>query len=159
MCLYLNINLFFKVTQNTRGFMAKHCTVLITEDDHEDASFLQQALRENSFKGNIEHVENGVQLLSKLIEMKSLNLLPEMIVLDLNMPLKGGLEVLNEMSTDDTLKRIPVAVVTASLRNEDELTCSRLGCDLYFRKPIKMKEYTDLASRLVGHIRSKHPYC
>ncbi len=135
------------------------CTVIITEDDNEDAEFMQQALREKSFKGNIQRMTDGVQLMTRLTEMKKSNVLPEMIILDLNMPLKNGLEVLADMNTDDSLKTIPVAVVTASLRKEDEDTCGSLGCNLYLKKPGRLKEYEEIASRIIVHIKERYPYC
>jgi two-component system response regulator len=137
----------------------KKCTVIITEDDNEDAEFLQQALRERSFDGEIQRMTDGVQLMTRLSEMKISDTLPEMIILDLNMPFKNGLEVLADMNTDDRLKQIPVTVVTASLRKEDEDTCDSLGCELYMRKPVRYRQYMDIASEIISHIKRKFPYC
>jgi len=137
----------------------KKCTVIITEDDNEDAEFLHQALRETSFRGNIQRMTNGLQLMTTLSELKSSNMLPEMIILDLNMPFKNGLDVLADMNSDDTLKNIPVAIVTASLRKEDEDTCGNLGCDLYMKKPVRLIEYREVASRIMKRIKQKYPHC
>ena len=137
----------------------KKCLVLITEDDTEDAEFMKQALRENAFNGDIEHLTNGVQLMNKLSQMKNSNMLPEMIILDLNMPLKNGIEVLNDMNNDIAYKNIPVVVVTASLKKEDEINCNKLGCDLYIKKPVRFTEYNDIASRVLSRMKARFPYC
>ena len=132
---------------------------MITEDDAEDADFMRQALHSNAFAGNIEHFMNGAQLMNKLSQCKAENALPEMIILDLNMPLKSGIEVLKEMNTDPDLQKIPVAVVTASLRKEDEEACDTLGCELYLRKPVRFNEYEKIGSQIVSKLRSKFAYC
>ncbi len=137
----------------------KKCTVMITEDDSEDAEFMRQALQANSFGGDIEHYQNGVELLKQLSKCKAEKSLPEMIILDLNMPLKNGLEVLREMHTDPDYKQIPVAVLTASLRKEDEIACDTLGCKLFIRKPVRFNDYKQIASDIVSHLRSRFTYC
>ena len=137
----------------------KKCTVIITEDDNEDAEFLRQALLERSFDGEIQRMANGVQLMTRLSEMKISDDLPEMIILDLNMPFKGGLEVLADIQVDETLKTIPVTVVTASLRKEDEDNCGALGCELYLKKPVRYREYMDIASEIISRIKLRFPYC
>ena len=139
--------------------MSKKCTVIITEDDKEDADFLQQAFINSSFTGNIQHLGDGVQLMNKLSELKNTGTLPELIVLDLNMPYKNGLEVLEEMNNDPEYKKIPVAVLTASLHHQDEENCGSLGCDLFIRKPIRFDEYNHIAERMVVHIRERFSYC
>lgn len=137
----------------------KKCTVLLTEDDHEDAEFMRQALELNSFSGNIHHLSNGLQLLHKLNECKSGNTLPELIILDLNMPFKTGVEVLKEMNADPEYQKIPVAVVTASLKKEDEELCAKLGCQLYIRKPVRFNEYQQIGKKIVAHLRTRFPFC
>ncbi len=139
--------------------MNKKCTVFITEDDHDDASFLKQALIDSSFNGNIEHLDNGRLLLDKLNDSKQKKSLPELIILDLNMPLKGGLEVLSVMNADPEYKSIPVAVVTASLNNEDEVRCKRLGCDLFRKKPVRLSDYQIIATDIVTLLRSRFAHC
>lgn len=139
--------------------MSKNCTVFITEDDKEDADFLRQALIDSSFNGKIEHLADGVQLMNKLSRLKNTGNLPELIVLDLNMPYKSGIEVLTEMSQDPEYKKIPVAVLTASLRKQDEENCDSLGCDLYLTKPIRFSEYKSIAGRILSHIRQRFSYC
>lgn len=139
--------------------MTKRCTVLLTEDDQEDADIMQQALIENAFTGTIQHLTNGKQLMAKLSELKNEGVLPEMIILDLNMPFMNGLEVLNSMSNEPDYKNIPIAVVTASLRSEDEKFCDSKGCSLYFKKPVRFVEYKGIAASIVALIKSKFHYC
>jgi len=139
--------------------MTKKCKVLITEDDAEDATFLQQALLQQSFKGDIELLANGRLLMDKLAILKAANALPELIILDLNMPLKSGMEVLNDVNNDPDYRTIPIAVVTASLRKEDEAYCGSKGCQLYLRKPLRFNEYSRMAAQILSLMRQRFNYC
>ncbi len=139
--------------------MKKKCKVIITEDDYDDADFLKDALRQNQFQGDIEHIENGEKLMRQLLALKQENLLPELIVLDLNMPFKSGYDVLVEMKSDPQLQNIPIAVVTASIRNEDKTYCDERGCSLFERKPISVHEYSDIAYRIVHLLKRQYSYC
>jgi DNA-binding response OmpR family regulator len=140
--------------------MNKKCTVLIIEDDNDDAFFLEQALIKSSFGGNIEHLKDGRELLDRLLLIKQQEQdFPELLVLDLNMPFKSGLDVLSEMNNDAELKNIPVAVVTSSLRNHDKIKCEQLGCDLYINKPVRFSGYYQIAGDLLTLLRSRFHYC
>ncbi|MCE3283132.1 MAG: response regulator [Chitinophagaceae bacterium] len=139
--------------------MTKICQVLITEDDQEDAAFMKEALMNNSFGGDISVFSNGLTLLEQLTRMKAHGRLPELVILDLNMPFKTGLEVLSEMKQDPSYRAIPVVVLTASLRQQDEDHCAALGCERFLRKPVRMTEYTQIATDILNLLRQRSPYC
>ncbi len=114
--------------------------ILVAEDDADDRFLLETAFAENGFKGKLEFVENGVELLEYLRNLKTDanndHPLPGFILLDLNMPKKDGREVLKEIKEDPRFKKIPVIVFTTT-KNENEINrCYELGANTYVVKPV-----------------------
>ncbi|GAB2676201.1 response regulator [Flavihumibacter cheonanensis] len=115
--------------------------ILVAEDDADDRFLLETAFAENGFKGKLEFVENGVELLDYLRNLKKEDAntdhpLPGFILLDLNMPKKDGREVLKEIKEDPRFKKIPVIVFTTT-KNENEINrCYELGANTYVVKPV-----------------------
>jgi two-component system response regulator len=115
--------------------------ILVAEDDADDRFLLETAFAENGFKGKLEFVENGVELLEYLrnlnaSENNAEHPLPGFILLDLNMPKKDGREVLKEIKEDPRFKKIPVIVFTTT-KNENEINrCYELGANTYVVKPV-----------------------
>jgi CheY-like chemotaxis protein len=118
-------------------------TVFITDDDSDDREFLLEALKKIGYQGNTVLFDHGEQLLEHLSEHAAET--PDLILLDLNMPIKDGYETLKELKSGPQVKSIPVMILTSSTRKEDEGICHRLGCDYFQRKPITLQEYKELA--------------
>jgi CheY-like chemotaxis protein len=111
--------------------------VYLVDDDIDDLEIVQEALRSHSYKGPVAIASNGKILMDQLhIEKK-----PDVILLDLNMPLKDGFQVMKEMMMDASLKEIPVIVLTSSSNKRDEIRCFELGCKHYYTKPDKIDDY------------------
>ncbi|KYP15236.1 response regulator [Flavihumibacter sp. CACIAM 22H1] len=115
--------------------------ILVAEDDADDRFLLETAFAENGYEGKLQFVENGVELLDYLRNLKSQEAgadshLPGFILLDLNMPKKDGREVLKELKEDPRFKKIPVVVFTTT-KNENEINrCYELGANTYVVKPV-----------------------
>lgn len=129
--------------------------ILIAEDDADDRYLLQTAFAETGYPGQIDFVENGIEVFNYLeniyasnnLEMKAL---PGFILLDLNMPKKDGREVLKELKQHPVFKKIPVIVFTTT-KNEIEIKrCYELGANSYVVKPITF----DALLKVVENIRS-----
>jgi len=136
--------------------MIKKCDVILADDDADDRMFLVEALQDNSFSGHLCEAENGKSLL-EILEYKKANpnkILPYLIVLDLNMPLLNGFEVLKILKNDNDLNKIPVVVLTSSSRKEDENICKNAGCLRYIRKPHSISGYSVIAKELLSIIYS-----
>jgi DNA-binding response OmpR family regulator len=112
--------------------------VFLVDDDSDDLEIMCEALYENSYKGPVETLSNGRELMNKLSNGKAL---PHVIVLDLNMPFKDGFQTLNEIRNNPSFSQIPVVVLTASTRKEDEIRSLESGCNYFFTKPFKMEHY------------------
>ena len=119
--------------------------VYIVDDDTDDVELLQEALVRNSYKGPVRTALNGVQLMRDLSD-SSAQRLPDVIVLDLNMPLKNGFQVLEEIKEHPSLHAVPVIVLTASTNKSDEIKCFELGCKFFFQKPHTMPDYSPIVA-------------
>ena len=102
----------------------RHTTTLLAEDDPDDRLLTEQALKESSFFGAIKTVSNGEDLINYLKHQGDYAdtpqwSLPDLILLDLNMPRKDGREALAEIKKDPALKHIPIVVLTTSCSEED----------------------------------------
>ena len=111
--------------------------ILIAEDDADDRFLLQAAFDENSFNDILQFVENGVELLEHLNGCISAAdiVLPDIILLDLNMPKKDGREVLREIKQVPEFRKIPI-IIFSTTNNRQEITrCYELGANSYITKP------------------------
>ena len=127
--------------------------VYLVDDDTDDLELIQEALHRNHYTGPIATALNGLALMNALSKPK--RILPRLILLDLNMPLKNGFEVLQEIKSDTDLKAIPVVVLTASRKAEDEKRCYALGCNLFQSKPDTIIEYNKLVVRIFGFLENR----
>ena len=78
---------------------------------------------------------------------------PDLILLDLNLPKKDGREVLAEIKADPSLRRIPVVVLTTSRAEDDVLRCYDLHANCYVIKPIDFEEYVDVVRSIEAFLR------
>ena len=115
--------------------------VYLVDDDVDDLEFVQEALVSNSYKGPVDTATNGQQLLERLADQKTK---PDVIILDLNMPLLDGFQALHRIKSNPTFSRIPVIILTASTNKDDEMRCFALGCTSFFRKPSRLDQYSEL---------------
>lgn len=120
--------------------------ILLVEDNPGDVRLTQEALKEAKVK-NILHVANdGVEAMEFLRnEGKYKNMLrPDLILLDLNMPRKSGLEVLSEIKADDELKQIPVIILTVSKNEEDIINSYDCHANCFITKPADLDQFLNV---------------
>ncbi|MBW2709268.1 MAG: response regulator [Deltaproteobacteria bacterium] len=99
--------------------------ILLVEDDRVDAMTVKRALKEIKVTNRLDVVENGEAALSFLRNPEHEK--PGIILLDLNMPKMNGIEFLEIAKKDDTLKRIPVVVLTTSKEDQDKVDSFNFG--------------------------------
>jgi chemotaxis family two-component system response regulator Rcp1 len=111
--------------------------VLLVEDNHSDALFAFEAFKNFKIPVDLIRVSDGEEALAYLKkENKHAGVqTPDLILLDLNMPKKGGLEVLTEIKNDPELKEIPVLILTSSQSNEDLEKAYEAHANFYIVKP------------------------
>lgn len=117
--------------------------ILFVEDNPGDVRLTIEAFKECKIQNNLHVVVNGVEALAFLRrEGKYAGVpRPDLILLDLNLPLKDGREVLKEIKEDANLKRIPVAILTTSKAEEDIIRSYDLHANCYITKPIDLNQF------------------
>ncbi|HAM38904.1 MAG: response regulator [Elusimicrobia bacterium RIFOXYC2_FULL_34_12] len=121
--------------------------ILLVEDNPADVRLTTEALKEDKIFNNINVVPDGVEAMAYLRkEGKYTNTVrPDLILLDLNLPKKDGREVLKEIKSDDSLKTIPVVILTVSKSEEDILKTYNLHANCYITKPVDLNQFMKVA--------------
>ena len=121
----------------------KHVEILLVEDDPADIRLVQEGLKEGKVPSHLNVVRDGVEALAYLRRQNGYSSAarPDLILLDLKMPKKGGLEVLAEIKGDTTLRRIPVIVLTTSDAPDDVFRSYDLQASLFITKPEDLDEF------------------
>ena len=117
-------------------------SIMLVEDDQVDTMTVRRALKELHVANPLEHVENGEEALNYL--RNPANPRPCLILLDLNMPIMGGIEFLQIAKKDESLKGIPVVVLTTSEEQEDKVESFQLGVAGYMRKPVDYPNFVEM---------------
>ncbi len=108
-------------------------SVFLADDDADDRFLFEEALMQIRNNVKITALNNGEQLMSRLEDKKSHH--PNLIFLDLNMPLKNGIECLEEIKSDNNLKNIPVVIFSTSKQKENINQAYIKGANFYMYKP------------------------
>jgi len=114
--------------------------ILMAEDDPDDRALIMDAFQETRIQGELRVVKNGQELLDYLYNRGDFEITenapkPQLILLDLNLPGVGGHEVLEEIKSHSTLRRIPVVVLTTSQDEQDVIRSYSAGASSYITKP------------------------
>ena len=122
--------------------------ILLIEDDMIEVMKLNRAKSSLQLNHKIIEANNGEDAL-KLLEQK--DDLPDIILLDLNMPKINGIEFLKILKTDERLKYIPTIILTTSNNQRDLLECYKIGVAGYILKPLKYEEYVSKIEKLLSY--------
>jgi chemotaxis family two-component system response regulator Rcp1 len=124
--------------------------ILLIEDNIGDIRLTEEALKESSLIVNLSVVRDGMEAMNFLRrEGDHANALtPDLVLLDLNLPRKDGREVLQEIKTDSSLKRIPVVVLTTSEAESDILATYGFHANCYINKPVDMDQFIKIVNML-----------
>lgn len=127
--------------------------ILLVEDNVHDAELAIRALRSNNVARQIVHVKNGVAALDFLFgrgmyEGRNIQAKPKVILLDLKMPMLGGLEVLESIVGNEITKTIPVVVLTSSKEHPDIEKAYQLGANSYIVKPVDFESFRKVVNDL-----------
>ncbi|MGC2457269.1 MAG: response regulator [Gallionellaceae bacterium] len=116
--------------------------ILLVEDDQVDVMTVKRALKEIRVTNPVVNLENGEEALKYLRDPKSGK--PCIILLDLNMPIMNGIELLQVIKQDAMLKRIPVIVLTTSEEQQDKISSFNLGVAGYMAKPVDYRQFVEV---------------
>jgi len=120
--------------------------ILLIEDDPGDVELIREALQDSKLLLNLHVTGDGVEAMSYLRRegVYADAPVPDLILLDLNLPKKDGSQVLKELKSDDKLKMLPVVVVTTSKAEEDIVRSYTLGANCVVTKPVGLDEFMRL---------------
>ncbi|WP_299533029.1 response regulator [Ulvibacterium sp.] len=122
--------------------------ILFIEDDNIELMKLRRTVSKLKLKHVITEARNGEEALQKL---GSEDALPDIILLDLNMPRMSGIEFLKILKAHDTLKYLPTIILTTSENRADLLECYRIGIAGYVIKPLKYEEYQSKLQKVLAY--------
>ncbi len=132
--------------------MTRPARVLLVEDNEADVRLTREALRDAGDDIRLSSVTDGELALAYLRRENGYAEAPrpDLVLLDLNLPRKNGLEVLEEMRADPDLACVPVIMLTTSSAEHDIVACYSRGANCFVVKPLELDEFMDL----IGAIRT-----
>jgi CheY-like chemotaxis protein len=126
--------------------------MLVVEDNPADVLFFREAVQSSKTPSSVQVVGDGNDAMAFLRREGSFADAPrpDVIVLDLNLPLKNGHEVMKELSADPSLNTIPVAILTTSTSEEYVCECYPRGRCLYFTKTDDFRQLQDIVRQIAA---------
>lgn len=121
--------------------------VLLIEDDNIEIMKLERTLAKLQLAHKITVAKNGESALEQLRSKA----LPDIILLDLNMPKMSGIEFLSILKADETLKYLPTIILTTSENRADLLKCYQIGIAGYVIKPLKYEDYQSKLQKVLAY--------
>jgi len=127
--------------------------VLLVEDNPADQQLTIRAFKKGHVNINLQIANDGVEAMEylhaegKYSDRKEYPI-PDLILLDINMPRKDGKQVLKEIKTDQNLKIIPVIMLTTSDQEKDIIDSYNLGVNAYISKPVRINDFMDVVNKL-----------
>jgi two-component system, response regulator len=123
--------------------MRNKFVIVVADDDLDDQELMKKGLKDCKVQVEINAVYNGLELMDFLLKkekFKNISGTPDLILLDLNMPLMDGFEVLKEIKKYPNLKKIPLYVITTSRSKADKEKAVELGADGFYSKGSSSKD-------------------
>lgn len=128
--------------------MTKSLNILLIEDDAIEVMKFNRVVKTLGLNHKIIEANDGEQALTIL---KDKEIIPDIILLDLNMPKLNGIEFLTILKNDEILQYIPAIILTTSSNHKDMLECYKIGIAGYVLKPLKYEDYTDRIKRMLDY--------
>jgi CheY-like chemotaxis protein len=113
--------------------------ILLVEDNPADVRLTVEALKEARVRNRLHVARDGVEAMAMLRSTSTPR--PDLILLDLNLPRKDGREVLREVKADDSLRHIPIVILTTSQAEQDILQSYRLHANAFVTKPVEIDQF------------------
>ncbi len=133
--------------------MAPNAVILLVEDNEDDELLTRRALVKNHIANEVVVAHDGVEALDYLFGTgahagRDTRVQPQLILLDLNLPRLGGLEVLKRIREGERTRFLSVVVLTSSREDEDVITSYANGANAYVRKPVEFTQFSDAVKTL-----------
>jgi CheY-like chemotaxis protein len=150
--LQLSVSTLFEQASKDDG--AKQTVgILLVQDNPRDVEQTKQSFTQARITNPVRVIHDGAEALDFLFgtgayATRRADSHPQVVLLDLDLPKGGGLEVLRRLKADERTRDIPVIVLTASTRDRDIGECRRLGAANYIVKPVGFHNFTEVTARL-----------
>jgi len=127
--------------------------ILLVEDNPDDEALTLRALQKNNIINEVVVARDGVEALDFLFGTgvyagRDLSLMPEVILLDINLPKINGLEVLEKIRANERTRLLPVVILTTSNEEQDKIKSYTLGANSFIRKPVDFQQFSEAIRQL-----------
>lgn len=124
--------------------------ILLVEDNEGDVFLTLEAFGESKIETQVSVARNGQEALDFLNQKGDFSdaQRPDLILLDINIPIFNGFEVLEMIKKDDSLKKIPVIILTTSSNQKDIERAYKNYCNSYVKKPLEMEEFLEVILKI-----------
>jgi CheY-like chemotaxis protein len=126
--------------------------ILYAEDDSDDRFFLSESLAATGWGADLIYASDGEEAISYLESVSTANILPSLIVLDLNMPRRDGKQTLQYIKSKPRFSKIPVIILSTSANKAEMDDCTSLGAVSYFKKPTHFTGYFEIVKAFQSFI-------
>jgi two-component system, response regulator len=128
-------------------------TILLVEDNADDEALTLRALMKNNIGNQLVVAHDGAEALEYLFGTgqysgRDVNLVPQVVLLDLNLPKVSGLEVLRQLRANERTKHLPVVILTSSNEEQDRFHGYDYGANSYVRKPVDFNQFIESVRQL-----------
>lgn len=124
--------------------------ILWAEDGLDDQYLIKHALGSLDGTPKVQFVEDGLQALEAVAKTR-----PDLVVLDINMPVLDGIETLRRLRENEATKALPVVVFSTGREEKAVAACKRLGVLEYMQKPFHYAEFTTAVAKIIGFAEGK----
>jgi two-component system response regulator len=127
--------------------------ILLVEDNDDDAELTEKAFRKARIRNPLVRARDGVEALDYLLargsfSTRSVSDIPAVVLLDLNLPRLGGIDVLSAIRADERIRHVPVVVLTSSNEDHDRLAAYQRYANSYVRKPVDYDQFVAASKEL-----------
>ncbi|MBU0676051.1 MAG: response regulator [Proteobacteria bacterium] len=126
--------------------------ILLVEDNPDDEMLTLRALRQNNIMNEVVIARDGAEAIDYLFGQGNYAdapiILPQVILLDLNLPKFNGFEVLEIIRADPRTQTLPVVILTTSNEDKDRMESYSLGANSYIQKPVDFKQFSEAIRQL-----------
>ncbi len=135
---------------NTNPSLGRPIEILLVEDSPSDTDLTVEALQKGKVLNHLSIVDDGVKAMQFLRRQGEFaaSPRPDLILLDLNLPRKDGREVLAEIKGDESLRTIPIVVLTTSRAEQDVLQVYKLNGNCYITKPVDFRQFIEVVKSI-----------
>lgn len=116
--------------------------ILLVEDNPDDVDLTMRAFKRNNIMADVVVLDDGQKAIDYISKLNTNSKMPDVIFLDLKLPKKNGLDVLDFLRNEKKT-RIPVVVLTSSVEESDLINAYTLGANSYIRKPVDFLQFID----------------